>query len=210
MRAYIPVEDDLQGKRNPPDTYARTYECGKSCERMQPVSTCCRNPSSFYSYSIAETRFSLDSALTYHPGHTKSATCTTIINSHSKVSDVILLSPTSSNSVISVFHKLVVYQKRSLRTQVHSLNQHFAKSCSDRSIIQLRRYLAVFGQSAPAAEFRGQDLRIASLTPEQPVIPDVVQRREREDQDIISHVPPGLDGISHDSRSISRQRWTGD
>ncbi|KAM3185866.1 hypothetical protein ACTXT7_005490 [Hymenolepis weldensis] len=47
-----------------------------------------------------------------------------------------------------------------------------------------------------------------SLTPEQPVIHDVVQRRERKDQDIIPHVPPGPDGISLISRSISRQRRT--
>ncbi|KAM3176972.1 hypothetical protein ACTXT7_005447 [Hymenolepis weldensis] len=40
--------------------------------------------------------------------------------------------------------------------------------------------------------------------------PDVVQRRERNDQDIIPTVPPGLDGISLVSQSISRQRRTGD
>ncbi|VUZ52215.1 unnamed protein product, partial [Hymenolepis diminuta] len=62
---------------------------------------------------------------------------------------------------ISHLNKLVVYQKRSLRSQVHSLNLHFAKFCSDRSIIQLKRSLAALGQSAVAAEFRGQDLRTA-------------------------------------------------
>ncbi|KAM3178837.1 hypothetical protein ACTXT7_001731 [Hymenolepis weldensis] len=67
----------------------------------------------------------------------------------------------TSRSAIAIFHKLVVYQKRSLRTQVHNLNLHFAKFCSDRSIIQLRRSLAVLGQSASAAELRGQDLRTA-------------------------------------------------
>ncbi|KAM3176384.1 hypothetical protein ACTXT7_006594 [Hymenolepis weldensis] len=49
-----------------------------------------------------------------------------------------------------------------------------------------------------------------SLTPERPVFPDVVQRRERNDQDIIPHVLPRLYGISLVSRSISRQRRTGD
>ncbi|KAM3176962.1 hypothetical protein ACTXT7_005488 [Hymenolepis weldensis] len=49
-----------------------------------------------------------------------------------------------------------------------------------------------------------------SLTSERPLIPDVVQRRERNDQDIIPHVPPGLDGISLVSRSILRRRQTGD
>ncbi|VUZ55973.1 unnamed protein product [Hymenolepis diminuta] len=58
-------------KRNLPDIYSRTYGCGKSRERIQPVFTCCQNPLSFYSYSIAETRFSQDSALTNHSGHTK-------------------------------------------------------------------------------------------------------------------------------------------
>ncbi|VUZ43350.1 unnamed protein product [Hymenolepis diminuta] len=42
-------------KRNLPDTYPRTYECGKSRERMQLMSTRCRNPSSFYSYLAAKT-----------------------------------------------------------------------------------------------------------------------------------------------------------
>ncbi|VDL62368.1 unnamed protein product [Hymenolepis diminuta] len=51
---------------------------------------------------------------------------------------------------------------------------------------------------------------IHSLAPEQLVIADVVQRRDRKDQDIIPHVPPGLDGISLVSRSISRRRRTGD
>ncbi|VUZ53311.1 unnamed protein product [Hymenolepis diminuta] len=78
-------------KRNRLDTYSRTYECGECRESMRPVSTCCQNPSSFYSYSTTETRFSQDSGLTYHSGHTKGVTCTTVINSHSKVSDVILL-----------------------------------------------------------------------------------------------------------------------
>ncbi|VUZ43399.1 unnamed protein product, partial [Hymenolepis diminuta] len=55
-----------------------------------------------------------------------------------------------------------------------------------------------------------QTRRVCSLTPEQPVILDVVQRRDRNDQDIILHVPPGLDGISLVSRSISRQRRTCD
>ncbi|KAM3175432.1 hypothetical protein ACTXT7_008540 [Hymenolepis weldensis] len=36
--------------------------------------------------------------------------------------------------------------------------------------------------------------------------PNVVQRRERNDQDIISHVIPGPDGIALVSQSISRQR----
>ncbi|VUZ52992.1 unnamed protein product [Hymenolepis diminuta] len=66
-----------------------------------------------------------DSGLTYHSGHTKDATCTTIINSHSKESDVTLLSPMTSKSAISIFHKLVVYQKRLLQTLVHSLHVHF-------------------------------------------------------------------------------------
>ncbi|KAM3184268.1 hypothetical protein ACTXT7_008678 [Hymenolepis weldensis] len=44
----------------------------------------------------------------------------------------------------------------------------------------------------------------------EPVIPDVVQRRERKDQDIIPHEPPGLDGLSLVSRSILRRRRTGD
>ncbi|VUZ50981.1 unnamed protein product [Hymenolepis diminuta] len=112
-------------KRNLPDTYSQTYKCGKSCERMQPVSTCCRNSSSFYSYSIAETRFSQDSALTNHSGPTTGATCTTVMYSHSERSGVILLSPTG-RSAISTLLKLLMYQKRSLRTQVHSLNLHFA------------------------------------------------------------------------------------
>ncbi|KAM3176092.1 hypothetical protein ACTXT7_007213 [Hymenolepis weldensis] len=146
MRGYIPGEDDLQGllryrskyqsrgprldrrKRNLPDTYSRTYGCEKSlegCNRCQHV---------------AEARFSQDSALTYNFGSTKGATCTTVINSHSKASDVSLFPPTTSRSAISIFNEFVVYQKRSLQTQ-------------------LRRFLAVLGQSAPAAEFRGQDLR---------------------------------------------------
>ncbi|VUZ53164.1 unnamed protein product, partial [Hymenolepis diminuta] len=37
-----------------------------------------------------------------------------------------------------------------------------------------------------------------------------LQRRERNDQDIIPHVPPRLDGISLVPRSISRQRPTDD
>ncbi|KAM3185286.1 hypothetical protein ACTXT7_006683 [Hymenolepis weldensis] len=45
-----------------------------------------------------------------------------------------------------------------------------------------------------------------SLTPEKPGIPDVVQGRERNDQIINLHVPPGLDGISLVSLSVSRQR----
>ncbi|VUZ47944.1 unnamed protein product [Hymenolepis diminuta] len=49
-----------------------------------------------------------------------------------------------------------------------------------------------------------------SLTPEQPLISGVVQRHERNDQDIISHVPPRLRGFSLVFRSIPRQRWTGD
>ncbi|VUZ45288.1 unnamed protein product [Hymenolepis diminuta] len=52
--------------QNLPNTYALTYECGESHERMQSVSACCRNPSSFSSYSVVETRFSQNSALTYH------------------------------------------------------------------------------------------------------------------------------------------------
>ncbi|KAM3185148.1 hypothetical protein ACTXT7_006958 [Hymenolepis weldensis] len=52
-----------------------------------------------------------------------------------------------SRSTISNLCKLVVYRKRSLRTQACSLNPHFAKFCSDRPIIQLRS-LAVLGQSA--------------------------------------------------------------
>ncbi|VUZ40906.1 unnamed protein product [Hymenolepis diminuta] len=55
----------------------------------------------------------------------------------------------------------MVYQKRLLRTLVHSHTLHFAKFCSDRSIIQLRRSLAMLGQFTAAAEFRGQDLRTA-------------------------------------------------
>ncbi|VUZ52993.1 unnamed protein product [Hymenolepis diminuta] len=55
-----------------------------------------------------------------------------------------------------------------------------------------------------------QTRRVCSLAPEQLVIADVVQRRDRKDQDIIPHVPPGLDGISLVSRSISRRRRTGD
>ncbi|KAM3187911.1 hypothetical protein ACTXT7_001317 [Hymenolepis weldensis] len=39
--------------------------------------------------------------------------------------------------------------------------------------------------------------------------PDVVQRHERNDQDIFPHLPPGIDGILLVSRSISRQRGTG-
>ncbi|VUZ51978.1 unnamed protein product [Hymenolepis diminuta] len=61
----------------------------------------------------------------------------------------------SSSSGISILNKLVVHQERSLRTQVHSSILHFAKFCSDRSIIQLRRSLAVLGQSVTSAEFRG-------------------------------------------------------
>ncbi|KAM3171480.1 hypothetical protein ACTXT7_016543 [Hymenolepis weldensis] len=113
-------------KLNLSDIYSRTYECGKSCERKQPASKCCQNFPSFYSYSIAETRFSQDSALTYHSEPTQGATCTTVINSHLKGPAVTLLSPITSRSAISIFNKLVVYQKRSLRTQVHSLNQYFA------------------------------------------------------------------------------------
>ncbi|VUZ56019.1 unnamed protein product, partial [Hymenolepis diminuta] len=75
-----------------------------------------KNPSSFCSYSVAKTRFFQDSALTYHSGLTKGATCTTVINSHSKGSDAILLSPTTSRSAISILCKLVAYQKPSLRT----------------------------------------------------------------------------------------------
>ncbi|KAM3187650.1 hypothetical protein ACTXT7_001924 [Hymenolepis weldensis] len=45
-------------KRNLPDTYSRANECDESRERMQPVSTYCRIPSSYYSYSVVETRFS--------------------------------------------------------------------------------------------------------------------------------------------------------
>ncbi|KAM3170964.1 hypothetical protein ACTXT7_017559 [Hymenolepis weldensis] len=114
----------------------------------------------------------------------------------------------------------------------------FCRICSDGSIIQLRKSLAVLGQSVPAAEFRGEDLRTAceemllskqlcvptkcdprraysvgdlvSLTPEQSVIPDVVERRERNDQDITPHARPGLDGISFVSLSIPRQGRTGD
>ncbi|VUZ43150.1 unnamed protein product [Hymenolepis diminuta] len=41
-----------------------------------------------------------------------------------------------------------------------------------------------------------QARRVVFLTPEQYLIPDVVQRRERNDRDIIPHVPPGLDSIS--------------
>ncbi|KAM3174193.1 hypothetical protein ACTXT7_011023 [Hymenolepis weldensis] len=37
---------------------------------------------------------------------------------------------------------------------------------------------------------------IHSVTPEQHLIPDVVQRSEGNDQNIIPHVPSGLDGIS--------------
>ncbi|VUZ39971.1 unnamed protein product [Hymenolepis diminuta] len=77
-------------KRNLPDTCSGTFECGKSYERMRPVSTCYRNLSSFFSYSVAETRFSQNSILIYHSRPTKGATCITIINSHSKGSDVIL------------------------------------------------------------------------------------------------------------------------
>ncbi|VUZ57531.1 unnamed protein product [Hymenolepis diminuta] len=65
---------DLERKRNLPDIYSRTHECRKSRARMQPVSACCRNPPSFYSYSIVETRFSQDSALTYCSGPAKGAT----------------------------------------------------------------------------------------------------------------------------------------
>ncbi|VUZ46499.1 unnamed protein product [Hymenolepis diminuta] len=139
----------LGRKRNPSDIYSRTYECGKSRERMQLVSTCCQNPSSIYSYSIAETGFSQNSALTYHFGSTKGAAYTVVTNSHSKGSNFTLLSPTTSRSAISNLNKLVVYQKRSLRTQIHSLAQHFPKFCSYRSIIHLRRSLAVLGPSTP-------------------------------------------------------------
>ncbi|VUZ44984.1 unnamed protein product [Hymenolepis diminuta] len=69
---------------------------------MQPVSTRCRNPSSFYSYSIAETRLSQNSVQTYHFGPTKGITYTRVINSHSKVYDVTLLAPTVSRSPISI------------------------------------------------------------------------------------------------------------
>ncbi|KAM3184643.1 hypothetical protein ACTXT7_007952 [Hymenolepis weldensis] len=60
------------------------------------------------------------------------------IFSRQNQSDVILLSPTISKSAISILNKLIVCQKRSLRTQVHSLILQFAKFCSDRSITQLR------------------------------------------------------------------------
>ncbi|VUZ56780.1 unnamed protein product [Hymenolepis diminuta] len=59
---------------------------------MQPASICYRNSSSFHPYSVAETRFSQDSALNYHSGPTEGATYTTVTNSHSEGSDVILLS----------------------------------------------------------------------------------------------------------------------
>ncbi|KAM3172578.1 hypothetical protein ACTXT7_014238 [Hymenolepis weldensis] len=102
----------------------------------------------------------LDSALTYHSGPTEGAACTTAINPRSKEPDVILLASPTSRSAISILNKLV-----------------------------LRRSLAVSIQFAPAAELRGPDLRTAydemvlstwrpdksSLTPEQPVIPDVMQ-----------------------------------
>ncbi|KAM3172543.1 hypothetical protein ACTXT7_014317, partial [Hymenolepis weldensis] len=206
----------LRSKRNLPDTYSRIYECGKACERMQPVSTCCRTPSSFYSYSVTENKFSQKSALVYYSRLTKGVTCTTVINSHSKVSDIMLLSPTTNRSAISIFNKLVVHQKRALRTQEHT----------------------AFGQSAPAAEFRDQELRTAceemllskqlrvptkcdprcaygvdnlvSLTAEQLLISDAVQRPERNNQDIIPHLPPGIDSISLVSRLILRQRRKGD
>ncbi|VUZ48972.1 unnamed protein product [Hymenolepis diminuta] len=110
---------------------------------MQPVSTCYRYPSSFYSYSPVETRFFQDSDLNYHFGSTEGGTYATVTNSHSKGSDVILLLSTTGRSAISVLHKLVVYQKCSLRTLVHNFIIHFAKFCSHRSIIQLRRSLAV-------------------------------------------------------------------
>ncbi|KAM3180262.1 hypothetical protein ACTXT7_016629, partial [Hymenolepis weldensis] len=109
---------------------------------------CCRDPSSFCSYSIAKIRFSQDSALTYHSGPIRGATHTTVMNSDWKRSDVILLSPTTSRSAISILNELVVYQKRSLRIQVHNLTLHFAKFCFDRSIIQQRRSFAVLVQSA--------------------------------------------------------------
>ncbi|KAM3173263.1 hypothetical protein ACTXT7_012848 [Hymenolepis weldensis] len=60
---------------------------------------------------LTEIRFSQDSVLNYHSGPTKGATCTTVINSHSKGSDVALLTPTTSRSAISISHKLMVYQK---------------------------------------------------------------------------------------------------
>ncbi|KAM3173597.1 hypothetical protein ACTXT7_012201 [Hymenolepis weldensis] len=157
------------------ETFSRTHECGKSCGRTQPVSTCCRNLPSSYSYSIAETRFLQDSALTYHSRPTKGVTCTTVINSYSKGFDITLLSPTTSRSAISNLSKLVVYQKRSLRTQIHSFNLHFAYLCSDRE-----SSLAVFGQSAPQQNLEFSNSRTACDPP------DVMQRSERNNQDIIS------------------------
>ncbi|KAM3177390.1 hypothetical protein ACTXT7_004650 [Hymenolepis weldensis] len=52
--------------------------------------------------TIAETKFSQDSALTYHSGPTKGATCTTMTIAHSKGSNVILLWPSTSRSAISI------------------------------------------------------------------------------------------------------------
>ncbi|VUZ50719.1 unnamed protein product [Hymenolepis diminuta] len=49
---------------------------------------------------------------------------------------------------------------------------------------------------------RKRHLISRSLTLEQPLI------SERNDQDIIPHVSPGLDSIPLVSRSISRQGWT--
>ncbi|VUZ51237.1 unnamed protein product [Hymenolepis diminuta] len=44
-------------------TPTRINECGESRERVQPVSTCCQNSSSYYSHSAFQTRFFQDSAL---------------------------------------------------------------------------------------------------------------------------------------------------
>ncbi|KAM3186323.1 hypothetical protein ACTXT7_004549 [Hymenolepis weldensis] len=125
------------------DTYCRAYEVESSHERIQPASTCCRNP-----YSAVETEFSQDSALTYHSGLTNSATCTTVTNSYLKESHVILFSSITNRSAISILSELKVYKKRLLQTQVHSLTLHFAKFRSDRLIFHSRGSLTVLGQSA--------------------------------------------------------------
>ncbi|VUZ49742.1 unnamed protein product [Hymenolepis diminuta] len=103
--------------------------------------------------------FSQHSALTHHSASTIAATYNTVINSHSKVSHATLLAPTTCRSAISILHIPAVYQRRSLLTQLHSLALHLANFCSLPSVVHLRRSLVVLGQSAPAAEFRGQDLR---------------------------------------------------